>query len=48
MHVEAVDGTWKLSQNKPDEVRMNAADGVEAFGIGTDLAVTAALMRGLK
>ena len=48
MDVEAVDGTWKLSQNKPDDVRMKAADGVEAFGVGTDLAVMAALMRGAK
>jgi transcriptional regulator len=48
MNVEAVDGTWKLSQNKPDDVRMKAANGVEAFGIGTDLAVMAALMRGAK
>ena len=48
MTVTSVDGTWKLSQNKPDPVRLRAADGVEAFGIGTDLAVMAALMRGAK
>ncbi len=48
MDVEAVDGTWKLSQNKPDDVRVKAADGVEAYGVGTDLAVMAALMRGAK
>jgi len=36
-----VDGTWKLSQNKPEPVRLAAADGVEAAG---DLAL-AALMR---
>ncbi len=44
--VTAVDGTWKLSQNKPDNVRLRAAAGVEAFGVGIDLAVLAALMRG--
>jgi transcriptional regulator len=48
MRVTDVDGTWKLSQNKPDPVRLRAADGVAAFGIGTDLAVMAALMRGVK
>ena len=46
MTVTGVDGTWKLSQNKPDDVRLRAADGVEAFGVGSDLAVLAALMRG--
>lgn len=46
MEVTGVDGTWKLNQNKPDAVRMQAADYVEAFGQGTDLSVLAALMRG--
>ena len=44
--VEAVDGTWKMNQNKADEVRLRAADGVEAFGIGTDTRLLAGLMRG--
>jgi transcriptional regulator len=48
MTVTDVDGTWKLSQNKPDPVRLRAADGVNAFGIGTDLGVLSALMRGIK
>ncbi|MDW4498236.1 FMN-binding negative transcriptional regulator [Sulfitobacter sp. D35] len=43
--VTGVDGTWKLNQNKPDEVRLRAADAVEAHGIGTDLAALAILMR---
>lgn len=47
MRVTGVDGTWKLNQNKPDEVRQNAADHVEAYGIGTDVRVLAALMRGV-
>ncbi|ASM73793.1 MULTISPECIES: FMN-binding negative transcriptional regulator [Roseobacteraceae] len=48
MSVTGVDGTWKLSQNKPDDVRNRAANGVEAFGRGSDLAVLAALMRGAQ
>ena len=48
MAITAVDGTWKLSQNKPDPVRMRAADGVAAYGLGTELGVLAALMRGVK
>ncbi|WP_300033362.1 FMN-binding negative transcriptional regulator [uncultured Roseobacter sp.] len=45
MQVTGIDGTWKLNQNKPDDVRLRAADQVEAFGQGTDLALLAALMR---
>tara|TARA_B110000238_G_scaffold181498_1_gene206400 strand:- start:4580 stop:5197 length:618 start_codon:yes stop_codon:yes gene_type:complete len=48
MQVTGVDGTWKLSQNKPDPVRMRAADGVAAYGLGTDIHTLAALMRGAK
>ncbi len=33
--VEEVTATWKLSQNKPDDVRLQAADGVEARGGAT-------------
>lgn len=46
MAITGVDGTWKLNQNKPDVVRLRAADHVEAYGQGTDLSVLAALMRG--
>ena len=48
MAITTVDGTWKLSQNKPDPLRMRAADGVAAYGLGTGLDVLAALMRGVK
>ncbi|WP_158965450.1 FMN-binding negative transcriptional regulator [Chachezhania sediminis] len=41
--VTAIDGTWKLTQNKPDAARLGAADGVEANG-AAELAV---LMRDL-
>ena len=46
MTIEAVDGTWKLNQNKPDEVRLQAADFVEAYGMGQETRLLAALMRG--
>ena len=42
--VAAVDGTWKLGQNKPDEVRHRAARQVQTCAIGTDTALLAALM----
>ena len=46
MRVTAVDGTWKLNQNKADDVRMRAADSVDESGIGTALSELADLMRG--
>jgi len=45
LHIGQIDGTWKLSQNKDDAVRMAAADGVEEHGIGSELAALAAFMR---
>jgi len=41
-----VDGTWKLAQNKPDEVRARAAEQVDASGIGSEVRILSALMRG--
>ncbi|MGB0904148.1 MAG: FMN-binding negative transcriptional regulator, partial [Mangrovicoccus sp.] len=29
LHIEEVTGIWKLNQNKPDEVRLRAADHVQ-------------------
>ncbi|MBK0325963.1 FMN-binding negative transcriptional regulator [Rhodobacteraceae bacterium F11138] len=46
MQVRDVDGTWKLSQNKPDTARQAAADQIEAYGIGAETRILAALMRG--
>ena len=46
MSISAVDGTWKLNQNKPDAVRQRAADHVDAFGMGQEVRLLAALMRG--
>jgi transcriptional regulator len=45
MDVTRVDGTWKLNQNKPDEVRLRAADHIESSGLGTDLDALAKYMR---
>lgn len=45
MQVSGVDGTWKLNQNKPEDVRLRAADSVGENGIGTALAELADLMR---
>ncbi len=43
--VESVDGTWKLGQNKPDAARKSAAKHVQAYGIGQETALLAALMQ---
>ncbi|MGL4309758.1 MAG: FMN-binding negative transcriptional regulator [Paracoccaceae bacterium] len=43
--VENVQGTWKLNQNKPDEVRLRAATTVGHSAIGSETAAIAALMR---
>lgn len=45
MAVAQIDGTWKLNQNKPDTVRLRAADAVEVVGLGRDVELVAALMR---
>lgn len=46
MTVDAVDGTWKLNQNKTDAARLAAADRLERDGFGQERAALAALMRG--
>lgn len=40
-----VHGTWKLNQNKPDAVRLAAADHVAAYGIGSEPRILAAMMQ---
>ena len=45
MDIAKIDGTWKLSQNKPDAVRHAAADGVRAARIGSESEEAARLMR---
>lgn len=44
--IDQVDGTWKLGQNKPDAARNAAAAQVDAYGIGSETQILAALMRG--
>lgn len=43
--VETVDGTWKLGQNKPDAARLSAAKHLQAYGIGQETTLLAALMK---
>ena len=45
MQITAVDGTWKLSQNKTTEARLQAADHVDGDGMGAETAQIAAMMR---
>jgi transcriptional regulator len=48
MRIDAVHGTWKLNQNKPDAVRVQAADHVDGYGMGAETRVLAALMKGAQ
>lgn len=43
--ITAVDGTWKLNQNKPGPARLGAADRMERSPFGQETAALAALMR---
>ncbi|NNU78998.1 FMN-binding negative transcriptional regulator [Halovulum dunhuangense] len=45
MEIAAIDGTWKLNQNKPEAARLAAADAIAGSGIGSELETLAALMR---
>lgn len=42
-----IDGTWKLGQNKPEEVRLAAAAEMGEHGIGSETEVIAEMMRDL-
>ncbi|MFX0541561.1 FMN-binding negative transcriptional regulator [Roseovarius sp. S4756] len=46
MQIAEVHGTWKLGQNKPEATRLSAADNVDAYGMGQETGLIAALMRG--
>jgi len=46
MQVTEIHGTWKLGQNKTDAVRLRAADHAEAYGMGGETRLLAALMKG--
>lgn len=43
--ITEISGTWKLSQNKPDAVRLRAATHIETAPTGSDITTLAALMR---
>ena len=45
LEVDAVDATFKASQNKPDAVRLRAASAVEGGRIGQEAGAMAKLMR---
>ncbi|MEO1492597.1 MAG: FMN-binding negative transcriptional regulator [Pseudomonadota bacterium] len=45
MEIGEVASTWKLNQNKDDDVRLRAADAVEASPIGAEQHALANLMR---
>ena len=45
LNVTAINGTWKLNQNKPDDVRLRAADKVETSTTGSETQTLAHLMR---
>ncbi len=45
LHVESIDGTWKLGQNKDDAVRLRAAEAVARDGIGQQVEQLAHAMR---
>ncbi|MEO0601831.1 MAG: FMN-binding negative transcriptional regulator [Myxococcota bacterium] len=48
LRIEAVDGTWKLGQNKPEAAREAAAQEVEAAGYGSETATLAEAMRRVR
>ncbi|MDG1470597.1 MAG: FMN-binding negative transcriptional regulator [Ascidiaceihabitans sp.] len=48
MKITGVDGTWKLNQNKADEVRLRAADGVKANDLGVNTDALSMHMRTAK
>lgn len=45
MDVTQVDGTWKLGQNKPEDVRVAAAGQVADHGLGQEIGALADLMK---
>lgn len=45
LEIGTVDGTWKLSQNKPEAARLAAAEAVAMSGIGLEMADIAKLMQ---
>jgi transcriptional regulator len=46
LHVERIDATWKLNQNKTEAARLAAAEAIARSEIGQETAALARLMRG--
>ena len=44
LHIDSIDGTWKLNQNKADDVRLAASHAVET-GLGQELGALSDLMQ---
>jgi len=47
MTLTGVDGTWKLGQNKPDEARLNAAEELAKYRMGSATEEISRMMRDL-
>ncbi len=45
MAVTAIDGTWKLGQNKPESARIAASKQMDGFGFGSEPRLVSAMMR---
>jgi transcriptional regulator len=45
MRIKDITGTWKLSQNKADNVREKTADQIEVNGLGNQVTRLASFMR---
>jgi transcriptional regulator len=45
LHVERIDATWKLNQNKPEAARLGAAGTIAQAGIGQEAEALSRLMR---
>jgi transcriptional regulator len=45
LHVERIDSTWKLNQNKTEAARIGAAAEMERSAIGQETGTLAGLMR---
>ena len=41
---DAIEGTWKLSQNKPAQARSGAIQGIAQGGVGNEIAFVTAQM----
>ena len=48
LKLDDIESTWKLNQNKADAIRLAAADGVAAHGIGSETRALASLMRNTR